>query len=51
LPVIRITADNKDNEKKLGVFIQDKMAAWFMEAGAIAVERGLPGTMAPSTHA
>jgi gluconate 2-dehydrogenase alpha chain len=50
-PVIRITADNKDNEKKLGAFIQDKMAQWFMEAGAIAVERGPPGTMGPSTHA
>src|SRR5215468_2449476 len=50
-PVIRITADNKDNEKKLGAFIQDKMAAWFMEAGAIAVERGPMGTMGPSTHA
>jgi gluconate 2-dehydrogenase alpha chain len=50
-PVIRITADHKDNEKKLGVFIQDKMAQWFMEAGAIAVERGPMGTMGPSTHA
>src|SRR5258708_16280320 len=26
LPVIRITADHKDNEKRLGAFIQDKMA-------------------------
>src|SRR5262249_61027237 len=50
-PVIRITADNKDNERKLGAFIQDKMAQWFMEAGAITVERGPPGTMGPSTHA
>jgi gluconate 2-dehydrogenase alpha chain len=50
-PVIRITADHKDNEKKLGAFIQDKMAQWFMEAGAIAVERGPQGTMGPSTHA
>jgi gluconate 2-dehydrogenase alpha chain len=50
-PVIRITADHKDNEKKLGAFIQDKMAQWFMEAGAIAVERGPMGTMGPSTHA
>src|SRR5215831_15597357 len=50
-PVIRITADHKDNEKKLGAFIQDKMAQWFMEAGAIAVERGPNGTMGPSTHA
>ena len=27
------------------------MAQWFMEAGAIAVERGPMGTMGPSTHA
>jgi gluconate 2-dehydrogenase alpha chain len=51
LPVIRITADHKDNEKRLGAFIQDKMAQWFMEAGAIAVEKGPTGTMGPSTHA
>ena len=50
-PVCRITADHKDNEKKLGAFIQDKMAQWFMEAGAIAVEKGPNGTMGPSTHA
>jgi gluconate 2-dehydrogenase alpha chain len=50
-PVVRITADHKDNEKRLGAFIQDKMAQWFMEAGAIAVEKGPTGTMGPSTHA
>ena len=50
-PVIRITADHKDNEKRIGAFIQDKMAQWFMEAGAIAVEKGPTGTMGPSTHA
>jgi gluconate 2-dehydrogenase alpha chain len=50
-PVIRITADYKDNEKRMGAFIQDKMAQWFMEAGAIAVEKGPVGTMLPSTHA
>src|SRR5258708_29132727 len=49
--VSRITADHKDNEKRMGAFIQDKMAQWFMEAGAIAVERGPNGTMGPSTHA
>jgi gluconate 2-dehydrogenase alpha chain len=27
------------------------MAQWFMEAGAIAVEREPPGTVDPSTHA
>src|SRR5204862_6858516 len=49
--VIRITADHKDNEKRIGTFIQDKMAQWFMEAGAITVEKGAMGTMGPSTHA
>jgi gluconate 2-dehydrogenase alpha chain len=38
-PVIRITADYKDNEKKIGAFIQDKMEQWYREAGAIAIER------------
>jgi gluconate 2-dehydrogenase alpha chain len=50
-PVVRITADYKDNEKRMGPFIQDKMAQWYMEAGAIAVEKGPVGTMLPSTHA
>ena len=50
-PVCRITADFKENEKKVGAFMQDKMAQWFMEAGAIAVDKGPPGTMGPSTHA
>jgi gluconate 2-dehydrogenase alpha chain len=50
-PVIRITADHKDNERKLGAFIQDKMAHWFTEAGAVAIEKGPTGTMGPSTHA
>ena len=50
-PVIRITADLKENERRIGTFIQDKMARWFMEAGAITVEKGPPGTMGPSTHA
>jgi len=39
------------NEKKIGAFMQEKMAQLFMEAGAIAVEKGPPGTMGPSTHA
>jgi gluconate 2-dehydrogenase alpha chain len=50
-PVIRITADYKDNERRMGPFVQDKMAQWFTEAGAIAVEKGPVGTMMPSTHA
>jgi gluconate 2-dehydrogenase alpha chain len=50
-PVIRITADYKDNERKMGAFIQDKMVQWYMEAGAVAVEKLPVGTMGPSTHA
>jgi gluconate 2-dehydrogenase alpha chain len=49
--VCRITADFKDNERKVGAFMQEKMAQLFMEAGAVAVEKGPPGTMGPSTHA
>src|SRR5258708_38082168 len=49
--VSRITADHKDNEKRMGAFIQDKRAQWFMEGGASAVEKGPAGTMGPSTHA
>jgi gluconate 2-dehydrogenase alpha chain len=50
-PVCRITAEFKENDRKIGAFIQDKMAQWFMEAGAATVERGPVGTMGPSTHA
>ena len=49
--VIRITADHQDNEKRIAVFIQDKMEQWFLEAGAIATQRGPLGTMGVSTHA
>ena len=38
-PVCRITADYKDNERKVAAFIQDKMAEWFMAAGAVATEK------------
>jgi gluconate 2-dehydrogenase alpha chain len=50
-PVIRITADYQDNEKRIAAFAQDKMAAWYREAGAVAVEKGPMGTMGPTTHA
>jgi gluconate 2-dehydrogenase alpha chain len=50
-PVCRITADHKDNERRVGAFIQDKMIEWFMAAGAIATEKGPVGTMGPTTHA
>jgi gluconate 2-dehydrogenase alpha chain len=50
-PVIRITADFKDNEKKSGAFMQAKMEQWYREAGAVEIIRGPVGTMGPSTHA
>ena len=50
-PVCRITADFKENEKRVAAFIQDKMAEWFMAAGAVAPRGAAIGTMGPSTHA
>ena len=51
-PVCRITAEYKENERKIGAFIQDKMERWYREAGAIAVQRGpVGGPMGVSTHA
>jgi len=46
-PVIRITADNKDNEKRIGAFIQDKMAQWFLEAARSASKKARPARWAP----
>lgn len=50
-PVIRITADYHDNEKRINVFMQEKMKQWFLEAGAVQMVAGPTGTMGPSTHA
>lgn len=50
-PVCRITADYKDNERRVAAFIQDKMVEWFTAAGAVATEKGPIGTMGPTTHA
>jgi gluconate 2-dehydrogenase alpha chain len=43
LPVCRITAEFKDNERKIAAFVQDKMVQWFEAAGAIAIEKGSVG--------
>jgi gluconate 2-dehydrogenase alpha chain len=51
VPVIRITADYRDNERRIAAYMQDRMTEWFREAGAIATERLPIGTMGPSTHA
>jgi gluconate 2-dehydrogenase alpha chain len=50
-PVVRITADYKDNERRLGAYIQDKTEAWYRAAGAMEIVRGPQGTMGVSTHA
>jgi gluconate 2-dehydrogenase alpha chain len=50
-PVCRITADYKENERRLADFIQDKMVQWYRAAGAAATEKTGVGTMGPTTHA
>jgi gluconate 2-dehydrogenase alpha chain len=50
-PVVRITADFMDNEKRLQDFTNDKMEQWFREAGAIETLRTPLGSMVVSTHA
>jgi gluconate 2-dehydrogenase alpha chain len=51
-PVIRITADYQENEKRIARFAQEKMAAWYQAAGAISVQKGgVDGIMAIGAHA
>lgn len=51
-PVCRITAEFKENERKIAAFTQDKMEQWYRQAGAIAVQRApVGGAMGISTHA
>jgi gluconate 2-dehydrogenase alpha chain len=51
LPVCRITADYKENERRIATFIQGKMEAWYRAAGASEVVRGNMGPMGVATHA
>jgi gluconate 2-dehydrogenase alpha chain len=52
VPVCRITAEYKENERRIAAFTQDKMEAWYRAAGAVAIERGpVGGAMGLSTHA
>jgi gluconate 2-dehydrogenase alpha chain len=51
-PVIRITAEYKQNELAIADYLQEKMARWYREAGAIEILRGgLGGQMGVTTHA
>ena len=43
MPVIRMTADYKENEHRIAAFIQDKMTEWYTAAGAVTVQRGTGG--------
>jgi gluconate 2-dehydrogenase alpha chain len=51
-PVIRITADYQDNEKRIARFAQEKMATWYKAAGAVDVRiGGVDGIMGIGAHA
>ena len=51
-PVIRITGEYKENERRIAAFTQDRMEQWYRAAGAIDIQRApVGGTMMPSTHA
>jgi gluconate 2-dehydrogenase alpha chain len=53
VPVIRITAEYKDNERKIAAFIAEKMKQWYMEAGATQTNGtgNIGAAMGASTHA
>jgi gluconate 2-dehydrogenase alpha chain len=51
-PVICITGEYKENERRIAAFSQDKMEEWYRAAGAIAVVKAnVGGAMGASTHA
>lgn len=51
-PVVRITAEYKENERWIAAFSQDRMEEWYRAAGAVAVVRTpVGGAMTASTHA
>ena len=51
-PVCRVTAEFKENERKIAGFTQDKMEEWYRAGGAVAIQRApLGGAMGVSTHA
>ncbi len=52
LPVIRITGEFKENERKIAEFSQNKMEQWYRAAGAIQIVKApTGGVMGASTHA
>jgi gluconate 2-dehydrogenase alpha chain len=52
LPVLRVTAQYKQNELAIAAFTQDRMEEWYRAAGATDIVRGgLGNAMGLSTHA
>jgi len=51
-PVIRITGEYKENEKRIALFMHEKMEQWYKAAGAIAIQKQpVANSMGPTTHA
>jgi len=50
-PVIRITNDFHDNERRLSDYVQKKMVEWLKASGATEVFTAAPGARSLSTHA
>ena len=50
-PVIRITFDLKQNEIRAALFLQDKLKAWILAAGASQAWTFPPSARSPNTHA
>lgn len=48
MPVIRVTGDFQNNDRKANAFAKEKMEKWFLEAGAIMVQKQALEDMAPS---
>ncbi len=53
LPVIRVTASFRDNERRMSPFLVERMREWYLEAGARMVTGtgGVANAMGVSTHA
>jgi gluconate 2-dehydrogenase alpha chain len=52
IPVIRITGEFKENERKVALFMHEKMEQWYRAAGATSIIRQpVPAAMGPTTHA
>jgi len=51
IPVVRVTFDLKDNERRAAMFLQEKLALWLREAGAAETWTTPPVPLHVNTHA